>query len=164
MSTFNASEYFKQITQKLKATKDGNYKFCRVTGLGNLEDVVTNYSRYMAYTAIDDTNDGYTHQSQNGTYFERRIYTVFVLKKYTLNNMDQQREYLEECRSIYRSMIKKLIKDKSKLANDMIYLQTNRIPFYELEGYAIAGCTGLYFTFNVDIPKNLCYDKSEWYE
>ena len=164
MKTFNAQKYFEDICLKLKLTKDNNYQFCRVTGIGYLEEVIQSFRSSPAYFAIDDTNDGYTHQARNGTFYERRAYTIFILKKYTLGNMEQQHQCLEECRRIYRSVLKRMIKDRRTLENHMVYLKTDRVPFFEMEGYAIAGCTGVYMTISIDQPKNLCYDEQEWYD
>ncbi|MFV0538843.1 MAG: hypothetical protein ACK5M3_15985 [Dysgonomonas sp.] len=161
---FDAFDYFSSLCNKLKISKDNGYYPCKVSGLANMEEVINAYQSQTAYFAIDDTNDGQTSKSGGGGYFDRKQYIVFILKKYALNNMDQQKEYMKECRQIYKSICKKLIKDKSKLVDEFIYLQTDRIPFYEIEGYGIAGCTGLYFIITVDEPVNLCYDTTEWYE
>ncbi len=161
---FDAFNYFSSLCNKLKRSNDNGYYPCKVTGLGNMEEVINAFKTQKAYFAIDDTNDGQTYKSPGGGYFDRKQYIVFVLRKFTYNNMEQQKEYLQECREIYKSVCKKLIKDKATLQNDMIYLNTDRIPFYEIEGYGIAGCTGLYFIVTVDEPINLCYDANEWYE
>jgi hypothetical protein len=76
--------------------------------------------------------------------------------------MDAQYEALNECRRIYRQIMKKLILDRRLLAEEMTYLIIERIPFYEIPGYFISGCTGLYFSISVDIPIELCYDGNEW--
>lgn len=161
---FDAYKYFSELGEKLKIAKDNEYYPCKVTGLANMEEVINSYQKKKAYLAIDDTNDGHTFKSSGGGYFEKKQYIIFILRKYAHNNMDQQKEYLQQCRQIYRSICKRLIKDKSKLINNMIYLNTDRIPFYEIEGYGIAQCTGLYFIITVDEPTNLCYDADEWYE
>ncbi|WP_419033310.1 hypothetical protein [Dysgonomonas gadei] len=161
---FDAFDYFSSICNTLKKSKDNGYYPCKVSGLANMEEVINAYQTQRAYFAIDDTNDGHTFKSSGGGYFDRKQYIVFILRKFAQNNMDQQKEFLQECRQIYKSVCKKLIKDKSKLVDNLIYLNTDRIPFYEIEGYGIAGCTGLYFIITVDEPTNLCYDASEWYE
>jgi hypothetical protein len=74
--------------------------------------------------------------------------------------MPQQHETLDECRRIYRSVCTKLVKDRSRL----IYLLTDRIPYYEMEGYAISGVTGFYAMISVDEPVNLCYNANDWNE
>jgi hypothetical protein len=161
---FNSYDYFADICAKNKLTVSGKYKFCRVTGLGNLEEVIQNFKREQAYFCIDDTNDGYTYRSQGGGYFERRMYIVYLLKKYPLNDMQKQHDALDECRRIYRSVCTKLVKDRSRLENDLIYLLTDRLPYYEMEGYAISGVTGLYAMISVDEPVNLCYNANDWNE
>lgn len=159
---FDAFDYFSGLCNKLKKTKDNGYYPCKVSGIAAMEEVINAYKTQKAYFAIDDTNDGYTYKSTGGGYFDKKQYIVFILRKFALNNMDQQKEYLQECRDIYKSVCKKLIKDKT--AGKFLYLNTDRIPFYEIEGYGIAGCTGLYFIITVDEPTNLCYDTNEWYE
>ncbi|MDR2913431.1 MAG: hypothetical protein LBV74_01115 [Tannerella sp.] len=161
---FNSYDYFAEICAKNKLTVAGNYKFCRVTGLGNLEEVIQNFKREQAYFCIDDTNDGTTFQGAGGGYFERRMYIVYIMKKYPLNDMQAQHAALEECRRIYRSVCSKLVFDRSRLLNSQIYLNTDRIPYYEMEGYAISGVTGLYTMISIDEPVNLCYNANDWTE
>ncbi|SHE56578.1 hypothetical protein [Dysgonomonas macrotermitis] len=161
---FNAYTYFTGIAEKLKISKDNEFYPCKVSGLANMEEVLSSFRGKKAYFAIDDTNDGIIYQGRGGGYFERKMYTIFILKKITAGNMDMQHQALNICRQIYHSVCTRLIKDRRELENEMIYLDTERIPFYELEGYAIAGCTGLYFMITVDQPRNLCYDTNEWYE
>jgi hypothetical protein len=164
MKQFEAYEYFTDICKKLKITKDNDYYPCKVSGLANMEGVIANLQSKRAYFAIDDTNDGQIYKGAGGGYFERKMYIVFVLKKFPFEDMNKQHEALNECRSVYRSICTKLISDKSTLSNNMIYLHTDRIPFYEMTGYGIAGCTGLYFMITVEQPINLCYDANQWNE
>lgn len=159
---FKAFEYFSSICTKLKLSKEKGYFPCRVTGLANMEDVLNSDRRRNAFFAIDDTNDGYTYQGAGGTYFEKRMYIVYILRKFQQSNTAQQELYLNECRSIFRSICTKLIKDRRSLENSMIYLDTKRIPFNEITGYGIAGCTGLYFVVTVEQPIELCYDANQW--
>jgi hypothetical protein len=93
---------------------------------------------------------------------ERRQYTLFLIKKFSFGKMDEQGRALDECRQVYRQIMKKLIRDRRLLENEMTYLRLDRIPFYEIPGYFISGCTGLYFMITVDVPTELCYDSSEW--
>lgn len=160
--SFNAFEYFSQIAASLKLAKDNGYYPCRVSGLANMEDVVNSLTNRMAYFAIDDTNDGYTFRNGAG-YFERKMYIIFILKKFPLKNMEKQSLALEECRQIYRAVVSRLIKDRAMLEQGTVYLDTSRISFHEMEGYAIAGTTGLYMTLTIDQPINLCYNADDWY-
>ncbi|GAP73087.1 hypothetical protein SAMD00024442_6_51 [Candidatus Symbiothrix dinenymphae] len=161
---FDAYTYFSEICEKNKITSAGNYKFCRVSGLSYMEEVIQHFKSENAYFCVDDTEDGTLMNMDKGP-VERRQYTVFLLKKYPLrtdDSMTRQHEALNECREIYRQIAKKLIRDKRFLENDLVYLHLDRIPFYEIPGYFISGCTGLYFMLTVDNPIDLCYDGNEW--
>ena len=160
--TFDAHKYFEDICLRNKITAANKYRFCKVTGLSYMEEVILKFKSEKAYFCIDDTEDG-NIVKQGGGYVERRQYTVFLLKKYNLNKMDEQHEALNECREIYRQIVKRLIRDRRFLENDMTYLHVDRIPFYEIPGYFISGCTGLYFMITIDIPTELCYDGDEWH-
>ncbi|MDR1339255.1 MAG: hypothetical protein LBK58_04285 [Prevotellaceae bacterium] len=158
---FDAYSYFEEICRKNKITAVRKYKFCRVTGISYMEEMILKFKSEKAYFCVDDTEDGNMIR-QGGGFVERRQYTVFLLKKYDFNKMGEQHAALNECREIYRQIVKKLIRDRRLLENDMTYLRLDRIPFYEIPGYFISGCTGLYFMITIDIPVDLCYNGDEW--
>jgi hypothetical protein len=158
---FDAHNYFERICNTNKITSAGGYKFCRVSGISYMEEVIQKFKTEKAYFCVDDTEDGAIIQ-QGGGYIERRQYTVFLIKKFPYGKMDEQHIALEECRQISRQIVKKLIYDRRFLENEMTYLRADRIPFYEIPGYFVSGCTGIYFMITVDIPTELCYDGSEW--
>lgn len=160
---FDATSYFSGINTRLKRTRDGKFKFCKSTGLSSMEGVIANLRKEPAYFVLDDTQDGYVFK-RGGAYFGRRMFVVFILKKFTLGDMVKQTLALQECRDVFASICSKLVKDRDTFFNDNIYFNTDRIPYYELDGYAIGGCTGIYFMLSVDEPTNLCFDKSEWYD
>jgi hypothetical protein len=160
---FDAYNYFEDICRTNKLTVAGAYRFCRVTGISYMEEMIQKFKTEKAYFCVDDTEDGRIMQMGRGSgYMERREYVVILLKKYPLNDMQAQHHALNECRNIYRQIAKKLIRDRRLLENEMTYLHTDNIPFKELAGYALSGCTGLFFSITVDIPVDLCYDGTEW--
>jgi hypothetical protein len=158
---FDAHNCFERICSTDKIASVGEYKFCRVSGISYMEEMIRKFKTAKAYFCIDDTEDGNLFQSGGG-YMEWRQYTVFLLKKFPFGNMDVQHEVLNECRRIYRQIMKKPIRDRRLLANEMTCPVIERIPFYEIPGYFISGCTGLYFSISVDIPTELCYDGNGW--
>lgn len=162
INDFDAQSYFASINKENKLLKNNRFFFSRVTGLGNMEEVIQTYKKSPAYLCVDDTNDGHTFQGGSGGYFERRMYTVFILHRYDMKSMSSQSEKLNLCRNIYSQICSKLINDKRNGKSGLTFLKTDRIPFYELEGYALNGVTGLYFMFNIEKPINLCYDANQW--
>jgi hypothetical protein len=161
---FNAHQYFENLHSKNKVLQAGHYRYCKITGMGNMEEVIQNFRKERAYFCVDATEDGHTLQAAGGGFMERRLYSVYILKKIKFEDMTQQDAAIRECRQIYRSILKKLIRDRCFLEDEMTYLHLDRIPFHEIPGYAFSGCTGLFFTVTVDIPTDLCYDSDEWTE
>lgn len=158
---WNAITYFQTLATKLKATKT-NYCFCRVSGINNLEDVLANGQRYKAFFAVDDSDDGVTIQ-RGGGYFNRRAIVVYILKKYKITDMTDRENTMNECRSIYKSILSKLIKDCSDYSPfELSYLDKTRIPYHEVPGMFAVETTGLYFILTIEEPIELVYDATEW--
>lgn len=156
---WNAVSYFQTLSSKLKATKT-NYSFCRVSGINHLEDVLLKGQRHKAFFAVDDSDDGVTIQS-NGGYFNRRAIVVYILKKYKITDMVERETALNECRSIHKSILTKLIKDSNEV-NELLFFDKRRIPYHEVPGMFAAETTGLYFILTIEEPINLVYDATEW--
>lgn len=156
---FNFVSYFEILCSKLIATNN-IYHFCRVSGLGNMEDVLSNFSSKKAYLAVDDSDDGVTMQ-RGGAFFNRRSIVVYILKKYNINDMLQREAVMSEARTIYTDLLSKLILDQQTI-DGLMYLDKSRIPYYEVPGYFAAGTTGLYFVFSLEEPFNLQYNVEKW--
>lgn len=159
---FDAHNYFeKEIRDKMKMTVNGNYKYSRISSMQHLEEVIDGFRREKAFFAVDDTEDGYVFQSGGG-FMRRKVIVVYVLKQYERTDMKNHDAALQECREISLNVMKKLLRDKSRLENDMVYLVTDRISYNEIPGFFANGCTGIYFMIPVNLPVNLCYKPEEW--
>lgn len=160
--TFDAHLYFeKEIRDKMKLTTENGYQYSRISSMQHLEEVIANFRYAKAFFAVDDTEDGFTFQSGGG-FMDRKTFVVYVLKQYRTDDMESQKAALAECRQIYKNVLKKLIKDKSMLENEMVYLVTDRISYNEIPGLFANDCTGLFFMVPVNIPTDLCYKPEEW--
>lgn len=162
MIQFDTHTYFeKEIRDKMKLTVNGGYQYSKVTSMQHMEEVIENFRYRTAFFAVDDTEDGFTFQTGGG-YMDRKTIVVYILKQYRLGDMNSQVSALDECKTIYKNVLKKLIRDKSKLQNEMVYLVTERIPYNEIPGIFANDCTGLFFTIPVNIPTDLSYKDEEW--
>lgn len=162
MIKFNAHQYFeKEVRDKMKLTVNGNYKYSRISSMQHLEEVIDNFRYNTAFFAVDDTEDGHTFQTGGG-FMDRKTIVIYLLKQYERGNMESQRAALAECRKIYETVLKKLIRDKAKLANQMVYLATERFSYNEIPGLFANNCTGLFFMVPVNLPTDLSYNKEEW--
>ncbi len=156
---WNSIAYFETLTNSLKLTK-GKFVPKRVSGISNLEGIIADRENDK-FTAVDDTDDGYTFQGAGGGWFKRRTVIVFILQKYDIKNMIDRETKLNECRTIMNRFQSKIIADAQEL-EELLYFDKTRMPHYEIDEYFANGCTGLYFMISFNEPTDLIYDASEW--
>ena len=160
---FDAIGYFKKLCLANKLAVTYEFHPCTCSGIHSLQEVLQEFRYHSAFFAVDDTNDGVT-EKRSGGYFKKRTFTVFLLKSYRIDDMDDRQKSLDVCRQLFRQIHSRLIRDKENLDNELVYLDTEKILSRELGRYFINGCTGLYFMAEVSEPTNLCYNEQEWTE
>lgn len=161
MDKFNAFQYFEQIHNSLKTLK--GFHFCRVSDKKTMEDLIHSSRKEEAFFCVDDTEDGQIMQKAGG-YVTRRVYFVWILKKYFSrgsSGMINQDEAMQYCRNIYEDIVSKIITDKDKQNAGLTYVET-RFPFWEIPHMIFPEAAGLYFSITVDTPMNLCLKPENW--
>lgn len=161
MEKFDCYPYFENIHARLKVLK--TFKFCRVSDKNTLEDLVNNSRTSNAFFCIDDTEDGQIVPAAGG-YVERRVYFVWILKKYHskgTGGMISQDEAMNACREIYRDIVSRLIHDRDQLQSGLTYM-ADRFSFWEIPLMLFPETAGLYFSITVDIPLSLCINPEKW--
>jgi len=161
ITLFDAIGYFKNLCcRNLLARKTGFYP-CSCSGIDSLEEVLENFRTHSTFFAVDDTNDGVTER-RSGGFFKKRTFTVFLLHRYEFGNMSDREKALSICRELYRQIHSRLLVDKERFDNNLIYMNTENVFSRELGQYFLNGCTGLYFMLDVSEPLELVYNKEEW--
>ncbi len=161
VNLFDAIGYFKNMCSGNRLAKAHNFYPCVCSGINSLEEVLENFRRQSAFFAVDDTNDGVTER-RSGGYFKKRTFTIFIMKRYTFNDMEDRQRALDICRQLARQVHSRMLLDGEDLTNDLIYLNTDNVYSRELGEYFINGCTGLYFMIDVSEPIDLSYNADEW--
>lgn len=161
VNLFDAIGYFKNMCNRNRLAKAHNFYPCVCSGINSLEEVLENFRRQSAFFAVDDTNDGVTER-RSGGYFKKRTFTIFIMKRYTFNDMEDRQRALDICRQLARQIHSRMLLDGEDLTNDLIYLNTDNVYSRELGEYFINGCTGLYFMIDVSEPIDLSYNENEW--
>lgn len=158
---FDAVNYTEtEIHAKLKALQDHTFK--TVSGLDFLENLLTDRLN-SKFIAVDDTQNARIVQPGN-TYFERRLYTIYILQRSSIRETNARESILEVYRSAFRSIISKIIRDKNLELHNLDTVETENIQMYEMPAAFADGCIGIYFMIKVDNPINLVYDANEWTE
>lgn len=160
---FDAIGYFKRMCNKNKLAKAHKFFPCVCSGINSLEEVLEGFRKQTAFFSVDDTNDGVT-EFRSGGFFKKRTFTIFLMKRYKFNDMEDRQVALDICRKLYRQVHSKLLRDKQDMNNELVYLNTENVYSRELGEYFINGCTGLYFMIDVSEPINLMYNPDEWEE
>lgn len=160
---FDAHAYFKRLASLNKLAREHAFYPCSCSGINTLEDVLEHFRTEKAFVCVDDTNDT-AIQCRNGSWFQRRVFTVFILIRYRMMDMTDRANKLNICRQLFRQIHSRMIVDKHKSDGDLAYLNVEDVLVRELGEYFISGCTGLYFTIDNFEPVNLCYNDEEWTE
>ena len=161
MEQFKALEYFQDIKNRLKLLE--GFEFCRISSKETMEELLDNARSKEAFFCIDDTEDGQTLPSAGG-YVERRVYVVWILKKYRSRGTQAMQDLhgtMELCREIYRDILSKIISDKGTGSAGLTYV-SDRFPFYEVPLMLFPEVAGIYFMLTVDIPICLVMKPESW--
>ena len=160
-SLFDFHSYLYELTEKNKLARQHDFLPCSCSGIGYLEELLTNNRSHKAFVCVSDVSEDST-QRHSGGWFKRRVFTVFILSRYNTRSMNDYREKVTLCRELFRQLHSRFILDEHDLQNDLAYLNVGDIRSRELGGQFLNGCTGLYFTLAVDEPIDLCYNSDEW--
>lgn len=159
---FNFYNYFETLATTNKLATANDFHFCRTSGITGLEEAVNQMQKKIAFFCCDDVTDG-SIICRNGNFFTRYIFTIFLLKRTDLNDMNHFADTMTVCRTLRTQIYKRILRD-SEIIEELTYLDRSAVLFRELEKTALAGCTGTYFMFNVDIPTDLSYEENDYNE
>ena len=156
---WNATAFFKQLTEQNKLAQEQGFKFCRVTGLQGFEEALGRMQTATAIIAVDDSSQGYTDLTNSP--HTRRIKTVFFAKRHAIDDMAARGRCLDTMREVFRQFMSRLILERTRLEQNAIYLD-QRIQFQEIDEYFFSGCACAYFQVAVDTFTDLRFRYSEW--
>ena len=85
--TFNwdATSFFEDLTKRNKFAQSKHFTFCRVSGLDGFEEALAKMLTKSAFVCVSDISQGFT--DINNTPHTRRVKTVFLAMRHTLDNM-----------------------------------------------------------------------------
>lgn len=168
---FDALDYFKNLGEKNRLCKLHGFKPVFCSGPDSIEGVMNEFQKTANFVMVDDTTDGNTF-SEGVSFFQRRVYTVFILASYKWDDMKDRKDKLDLCREIFKQFIRRMIWDKNRLESededdDFTFLNVEKIYSKEYGRYTMNGVTGLYFMVSNDEPESMEYEdelqmESEW--
>jgi len=160
---FDAIVYFSEMTRRNRLAAEMGFLPVTISSPDDLEGLLELYRDSDRFVAVTDTNTG-NLSSPDGTYgfSKQRAYTVFIVSSYEYGNMEDRQRELNLCRQLFLQFVSKILHDKYKYEEELMYVDTHRIANQELGRYYLSGMTGLFFTISVSEPVDLVYDDEQW--
>ena len=161
--TFDSIAYFTKLCEENKTCRDNKFVATTCSGPDTVQGVLQKFRKASNFIMVSDTVDSNTHSAGEG-FFERNVYTVWILAAYKHDDMEDREKKLNLCRYIFRQFISRILHDKYREAFDgqLEFLDLRQIYSSELGRYSLNGVTGLYFMLNSDEPIDVQYDESLW--
>lgn len=161
--TFNwdATSFFEGLTKRNKFAQSKKFTFCRVSGLDGFEEALAKMLTKSAFVCVSDISQGFT--DINNTPHTRRVKTVFLAMRHSLDNMVARQTCMDTMRELFRQFMSVLILEQTRLQQHSIYVDP-RISFQEIDRYFFSGCACAYFQIAVDTYTDLQFNEAEWTE
>lgn len=156
---WDASSFFEDLTSKNKLAQEHHFTFCNVSGLQGFEDAIASMQSSTAFVCVSNVSPGFTEI--NNTPRTRRVKTVFLAKRYPIDNMDAREVCMDIMRELFRQYLSVLLLEKTLLEEQRIYIDP-KISFVEISEYFFSGCACAQFSIGVDIQTDLRYNTDEW--
>lgn len=156
---WDASAFFKKLTESNKLARQNGFTFCRVSGLDGFEEALANMQNSRAFVCVSELSQGYTTISPSPR--TRRVKTVFLAMRHPIDDMLLRQQCFDTMRELFRQFMSVLVKEKTALEEHFLYVDP-RISFNEMQEYFFSGCACAFFSVAIDNMTDLCYDNDEW--
>ena len=156
---WNATEFFKTLTQTNRLAQQKGFCFCRVSGLEGFEEALGKMQTQSCFVCVSDVANGY--MEINNSPHTRRVKTVFLAMRHKIDDMGARNNCMEVMQEIFRQFMSKLILEKTHLEEDSIYLDP-RITFNEIDSFFFSGCACAFFQVAVECYTDLRLNQAEW--
>lgn len=156
---WDATSFFKDLTERNHVAQLHQFSFCRVSGLDGFEEALAKMQSRTAFVCVSDISQGYTQL--DNTPHTRRVKTVFLAMRHAIDDMIARDRCMETMRELFRQFMTVLILEQTKLQEHCIYLD-RRISFQEIDRYFFSGCACAYFQIAVDTYTDLQYNEDLW--
>jgi len=159
---FNFHSYLNDVVSCNRYAQQEKFYPCACSGINYLEDMLDKMRQHPAFVCVSDVTEDSLKQVSGG-WFKRRLFTVFVIKRYNTRSMSSYKDAMAACREVTRQIHTRLLHDEQELSHRLAYIDVSDIRSRELGGQFLDGATGLYFMLAMDEPADLQYDSEEWY-
>lgn len=156
---WDAAAFFRRLTEANRFAADNGFAFEQVSSLEGFLALISKALSTKAVVAVNDTSSGAL--DLENTPHTRRIKTVFLFMRHRADDAAARQRCLDRMRELFRQFMSVLILEKTRLAENSIYLDS-RISFTEIDKYFYTGGACAFFQIAVDTYTSLVYNPEEW--
>ena len=157
---FDIISYMETLTSENILCQSNGYRCVSCSGIEALEGVLDNYKNTSHFVCVDDSNDA--NIFSEGGWFKRRTVTLFFLARQSFKDLKSRAAQIDLCREIYRQFLSRLINDRYKFEDNMMFVRLDNIYTRDINTAAMGDICGMYMMFYIDEPIDLTYDDSLW--
>ena len=164
-------QYISQLTAQNKLAKANKFVFTTCSGESQLQGAIQNLRTASAYIIADTVTSGGTIK-KGASFYQRRTYTFFIIKKSKYGYEQEREKSMDVCRELRKQFLSKILYDMSAFTakgDADISFETTKVSFdltsvqsVEYPDMRLDNCTGLFVMINSDEPINLAYAPGEW--
>jgi hypothetical protein len=165
MEKFDFLTYMLQCAEELKELKHGeNYnRFFRITGLTQLEELLFNLSdaNYPAMMVENNQVGNLTDRGSSDNVVDVPYHTFMIIEKAEFNDHDAVEAAKASCKAIGLKIISRLIRDKRRMLNGLVFLDVSGIA-YDTFGPIADNTYGVSFSFTVPWQADVTFNSADW--
>ncbi len=117
---WSASDFFKALNESNRLARKHDFAFAEVSGLQGFLDAISLADSFPNVISVDDTSEGYA--DTNNSPHRRMVKTIYISMRHAPGDTDARKECFAIMQELFRQCMSVLIKEKTKLDQNMIHL------------------------------------------
>lgn len=164
---FDYKNYMLQCASLLKEIRhtDTEKRFFRVSGLGHLDELLSNLGSVKFPSLIIEENQDGTIGDRNtsNNYIDTPYFVFYVVAHAPFENHDNREAVKLQCKHIGFKILSRMLHHKRRGEHGLTFLHFQSIA-YQTIGPIGDGCYGAMFSFTVSDTANIAFNTDDWDE
>jgi hypothetical protein len=163
--SFNFVTYMRTCAENLAEVRhsDFNQAFFRVSGIGQLDEMLGNLSKikFPAILVHDNTEGTFADRNTSNNYLDTPYFVFYVVQHVKHGDYNAAQEAKENCKAIGKKILARMLRDKRKSRHGLLFLDFRNIPYTAI-GPIGDNCYGTMFSFTVSENATLTMNSGDW--
>lgn len=157
--TWDAASYFKRLTETNKLAVSKNFRYCDISGIGNMEQVLAQHKNLTAFVAVNNTEGGAIFF--DNTPYATRSKGLFFGMRHLKDNMAGRQQCIDTMSEIYRQFNSALLHDEESLLDERTRFN-RRQRLQVIDANINPEWTIMFVEIGTITNIDMCYDADEW--